>query len=64
MKDNILKEYKNIILYNAFKDGWSIYKKDDNRFFLVKKKQKNEKFNLENDIILLHKDVSNLNKQN
>lgn len=64
MKNIYLKKYKNNILFNASKEGWDIYKKSDNIFFLIKKKDKNEIFDLESDIILLHKGPFNIEKQN
>ena len=62
MNDECLKIYKKNILNNAYKIGWDIYKKNDNIYFLIKEKKNNEKFNLEKDIILLHKEINDFGK--
>ena len=54
--------YKYLILLNAGKKGWSIYKKDDNIFYLYKEKNKLDKFDLKYDINLLHKEPYNIKK--
>lgn len=64
MNSEYLKIYKKNILNNAFKIGWHIYKKDDDIYILVMEKKFNEKFNLEKDIIMLHKDINNFKKDN
>ena len=63
-------EYKNIykylILLNADRNGWSIYKKNTKVFYLYKRKDNNEKFDLKNDISILHTkpfDVKEIVKQ-
>ena len=58
MNSEYLKIYKKNILNNAYKIGWNIYKKNDNIYILVKEKKSNEKFILEKDIIMLHKDIN------
>ena len=54
--------YKYLILLNANKKGWSIYKKDNNVFYLYKKKSRNEFFNLKYDIASLHKGTDDIKK--
>ena len=61
IEDCILK-YKYLVLLNANKNGWSIYKKNNNIFYLRKKKEKNERFSLEQDISLIHNEPNNLKK--
>lgn len=65
--DEYLLAYKNIILLNASKNGWSIYKSDDNNYYLYKQKTEKEIFNLEKDITILHKypyDIKTILKKN
>ena len=60
--DEYLLLYKYYILLNADKKGWSIYKKDNNIFYLYKKKTKNENFNLKDDMSVLHKKPYDIEK--
>lgn len=62
MKSEYFKIYKKNILNNAHNEGWEIYKKNDNVYYLYKKKEQGENFNLQNDIILLHKGTIKINK--
>jgi len=54
--------YKYLILLNANKKGWSIYKKDNNVFYLYKKKSRNEFFNLKYEIDTLNKSHYDIEK--
>ena len=60
--EEYLSIYKYYVLLNANKNGWSIYKKDDGAFYLYKKKEKKEKFNLKYDISILHSKPFNIEK--
>ncbi len=61
--DNYLLKYKYYILFNANENGWEIYKKDENIYYLRKKKIKNEKFELDYEISIFHKQPFDIEKK-
>jgi len=56
MNKDIDKLHKLIILHNANSKGWKIYKKNNNIFYLIKKKENKD------DILELKKLIDNLYK--
>ena len=60
---NIEDIYKNLILYNAHKNGWDIYKYGDTYYLKKIKKNKYDKLNLEKLLKKIHVYPINIEKE-